>query len=136
MKNQKNFKKLMESILIDFIICGIMSTVLSAVSALIKNYYMPIAVNSNYMEDIASGGTGIATVSVGNTLADIIDYIDIITVILIFGVFITKWQEKCHIFSVANGLPFKKLCTDGRSGTHACGEFKGCKHSNACFASN
>ena len=42
------------------------------------------------MEDIASGGTGIATVSVGNILADIIDYIDIITVILIFGVFITK----------------------------------------------
>ena len=80
----------MKSILIDFIICGIMSTVLSAVSALIKNYYTPVAVNSNYMEDIASGGTGIATVSVGNILADIIDYIDIITVILIFGVFITK----------------------------------------------
>ena len=90
MKNQKKFQKLVKSILIDFIICGIMSTVLSAVSALIKNYYMPVAVNSNYMEDIASGGTGIATVSVGNILADIIDYIDIITVILIFGVFITK----------------------------------------------
>ena len=58
MKNQKKFQKLVKSILIDFIICGIMSTVLSAVSALIKNYYMPIAVNSNYMEDIASGGTG------------------------------------------------------------------------------
>ena len=90
MKNQKKFQKLVKSILIDFIICGIMSTVLSAVSALIKNYYTPVAVNSNYMEDIASGGTGIATVSVGNILADIIDYIDIITVILIFGVFITK----------------------------------------------
>ena len=69
----------MESILIDFIICGIVTTVLSAVSALIKNYYTPVAVNSNYIEDIASGGTGIAVVSVGNTLADIIDYIDIIT---------------------------------------------------------
>ena len=64
MKNQKKFQKLVKSILIDFIICGIMSTVLSAVSALIKNYYTPFA--------------------------DIIDYIDIITVILIFGVFITK----------------------------------------------
>ena len=63
----------MESILIDFIICGIVTTVLSAVSALIKNYYTPVAVNSNYMEDIASGGKGIATVSVGNIFADIID---------------------------------------------------------------
>ena len=90
MKNQKKFQKLVESILIDFIICSIVTTVLSAVSALIKNYYIPVAVNSNYIEDIASGGTGIAVVSVGNTLADIIDYIDIIAVILIFGVFITK----------------------------------------------
>ena len=36
MKNQKKFQKLVKSILIDFIICGIMSTVLSAVSALLK----------------------------------------------------------------------------------------------------
>lgn len=98
MKNQKKFQKLVESILIDFIICGIVTTVLSAVSALIKNYYTPVAVNSNYIEDITSGGTGIAVVSVGNTLADIIDYIDIIAVILIFGVFITKTINRVRKF--------------------------------------
>ena len=98
MKDQKKLQNLVKSILKDFIIYGIVSAVLSAVSALIKNYYTPVAVNSNYIEDIASGGTGIAVVSVGNTLADIIDYIDIIAVILIFGVFITKTINRVRKF--------------------------------------
>lgn len=98
MKDQKKLQKLIKSILIDFIIYGTISMILSAVSALVRDYCMSVAVNSNYMEDIASGGTGIAVVSVGNALADIVYYIGVIAVILVFGAFITKTITRIRKF--------------------------------------
>lgn len=90
MKDQKKFQKLIKSILKDFIIYSVVSTVLFIISALVRNYSIPVTVNSSYMEDIAAGGTGIATVSIGSTFANITYYISIITVIIFFGIFITK----------------------------------------------
>lgn len=98
MKNQKKFQKLVKSILKDFIVYGIVSTVLSVVSTLTRNYYAPVTVNSNYMENVASGGTGIAIASVGSSFASIAYYTGIIAVILIFGVFITKTINRVRKF--------------------------------------
>ena len=98
MKDQKKLQKLVKSILKDFIIYGIVSTVLSVVSTLTRNHYVPVTVNSNYMENVASGGTGIAIASVGSSFANIAYYIGIIAAILIFGIFITKTINRVRKF--------------------------------------
>lgn len=98
MKDQKKLQKLVKSILKDFIVYGIVSAVLSVVSTLTRNHYAPVTVNSNYMENVASGGTGIAIASVGSSFANIAYYTGIIAAILIFGIFITKTINRVRKF--------------------------------------
>ena len=98
MKDQKKLQKLVKSILKDFIIYGIVSTALSVVSTLTRNHYAPVTVNSNYMENVASGGTGIVIASGGSSFANIAYYTGIIAAILIFGIFITKTINRVRKF--------------------------------------
>lgn len=98
MKDQKKLQKLVKSILKDFIVYSIVSTVLSVISTLTRNHYAPVTVNFNYMENVASGGTGITIASVGSSFANIAYYTGIIAAILILGIFIMKTINRVRKF--------------------------------------
>lgn len=98
MKDNKKLQKLVKNIIKDFIIYGIVSTVLTIISALTRNHFIPVTVNSSYIESIASGGTGIAAATAVASYTNIASYINIIAVILIFGIFITKTINRIRKF--------------------------------------
>ena len=89
-KQKKKLQKLVEYILRDFIIYSFVSAVLVVISSLTRSHFTPVTVNSNYMENIAAGGTGTAVTTIGSTFANIAYVTGIIAAILITGIFITK----------------------------------------------
>lgn len=97
MKKQKNkLQKLVESIIRDLICCTFISAALSIVASFTRSHMLPVIVNSNYMEEVAAGGTGAVATTAGSSFAAFGYYASLILVILVCAIFVTKTIMRVH----------------------------------------
>ena len=91
MENQKSeIRKLVEYLVKNFLFFGFVAAVLSIASAITGSHIAPVAVNSSYMEEIASGGAGTAVATSGSAIMVFAHYACIVATIAIVSIFVIK----------------------------------------------